>query len=374
MSDNRQTEKETENGAIASIEFPDYMSAETEQVLNRCLSVQNEHTVSIVFITDIHHTVGGPQLLAAEAIRRLDGRLRLEAVVCGGDHSANGPKPQFMEAQREIMNAFQGIGCPFLPLKGNHDDNSIYDHHHALDGTDNVVFPSESFDLYIRGIEQAVTLDAANPGGLYYYFDIPQHKLRLIVLNCIDIPYRHTDAGGLLYNGQWKYAFSNAQLNWVARHALNFRDKPDPGDWTVVLFSHAAIGQEGVFGIDHPVVNEQVMWDVIAAYRHGRSYRSEPTDGDFAQSVEADFSANGPGKVAGCFFGHVHFDQVLKKDGIALISTLNATTHRDFDEAPERIAGTRTETAFDVVTIDLRLQTIRLTRFGAGEDRVVEYS
>ncbi|MEF3303086.1 hypothetical protein [Paenibacillus sp. GYB003] len=142
---------------------------------------------------------------------------------------------------------------------------------------------------------------------------------------------------------------------------------------TAVLFSHVSVGQEGVFGADHPVENEGAMWGIIAAYRHGRAFRAEATDGPFGQAASADFAARGPGRIAGCFFGHVHFDQTLEKDGIPLVSTLNATTNRDFEGAPERIAGSRTETAFDVVTIDPRRRTIHLTRFGAGEDRIVRY-
>lgn len=353
--------------------LPDYLAAEAEEVLTRCRSVQHGDTVNLVFITDIHHSTGGNQLFAIEAIKRLAGHIRLEAIVCGGDHSKNGPKEEFMESQRQLMDRFGDVGIPFFPMKGNHDDNSIYDHYHDPDRTGNVVFPEESYDLYVRRIERSVSHDPAHPNGLYYYRDIPGNKVRIIVLNCIDIPYRTTDRGGLRIKGQWQYAFSNEQLRWVAHDALDLRDKPDRGEWSVVVFSHVSIGQEDVFGADHPIANEEAMWGIIAAFRNGGAFRSVPTDGDFAQSVEADYSACGPGSVAGCFFGHVHYDQVLVKDGIPLISTLNAVTNRDFEEAPERIEGTRTETAFDVVTIDVRQRLVHMTRFGAGSDRSVRY-
>lgn len=355
------------------IRLPDYLLSETKEVLDRCRTVQNEETISFVFITDIHHRKGGNQLYAVEAIKQLAGQMRLDAVVCGGDHSQNGPKAEFMASQTELMDALHAVGLPFFPLKGNHDDNSIYDHYHDPDRTGNVVFPRESYELYIRRIESLVSLDPARPEGLYYYYDVPGRKMRIIVLNCIDIPYKTTDKGGLQYKGQWKYAFSNEQLHWMAHEALDFSDKPDSGDWSVVVFSHVAIGQEDVFGADHPVAGEKAMRGVIEAYRTGAAYRFAETDGDFVISVEADFSKSGPGNVTGCFFGHVHFDQVIVRDGIPLISTLNATTNRDFEEAPERILGTRGETAFDIVTIDKRLRTMHLTRFGAGCDRLVRF-
>ncbi|MCS7458877.1 hypothetical protein N0M98_01880 [Paenibacillus doosanensis] len=49
---------------------------------------------------------------------------------------------------------------------------------------------------------------------------------------------------------------------------------------------------------------------------------------------------------------------------------MNAQTHRDFPEAPEREEGTLTETAFDIVTLD-EAGNLHFTRFGAGEDRLV---
>ncbi|MDF2716917.1 MAG: repeat family protein [Paenibacillus sp.] len=333
------------------IRLPDYLMAETKEVLNRCRSVQNEETVSFVFITDIHHSKGGNQLYAVEAINQLAGQLRLDAIVCGGDHSHNGPKAEFMASQAELMDALNAVGLPFFPLKGNHDDNSIHDHYYDPDQTGNVVFPKESYDLYIRRIETFVSLDPAHPDGLYYYYDIPGRKLRMIVLNCIDIPYKTTDKGGLQYKGQWKYAFSNEQLHWMAHTALDFSDKSDSRDWSVVIFSHVSIGQEDVFGADHPIAGEEAMWGIIGAFRSGSSYQNVTTDGDFSRSVEADFANSGPGNVLGCFFGHVHFDQVIRREGIPLISTLNATTYRDFEEAPERTTGTRTETAFDISCI-----------------------
>ncbi|TMV52742.1 metallophosphoesterase [Paenibacillus mesophilus] len=357
----------------ASMRLPDYLQAEMKEVLDRCRSEQNEETVSFVFITDIHHSKGGNQLYTVEAIRQLAGQLRFDAIVCGGDHSQNGPKSEFMASQMELMDAFHAVGLPFFPLKGNHDDNSIHDHYHDPDQTGNVVFPGESYELYIRRIESLVSHGPAHPDGLYYYYDVPGRKMRMIVLNCIDIPYKTTDKGGLQYKGQWKYAFSNEQLNWMAHVALDFSAKADSRDWSVVVFSHVAIGQEEVFGADHPVAGEKAMWGVIDAYRTGSAYRFAETDGDFAISVEADFSKSGPGIVTGCFFGHVHFDQVIVRDGIPLISTLNATTNRDFEEAPERIRGTRSETAFDVVTIDNRHRTMHLTRFGPGGDRRVRF-
>ncbi|MCM3268705.1 metallophosphoesterase family protein [Paenibacillus elgii] len=355
-------------------QLPDYMNAEMDRVVKRWDELPQEEALQLLFVTDLHHWKGGNQLRTARAIQELTRRLPLDAVVCGGDHSLNGPLGDFMESQREIMRELSAAACPVLPLKGNHDDNSIHDFYHHPGSAGHVVFPEDSFDLYVQERQDAVTLDPEHPLGLYYFCDIPEKRVRIVVLNIVDIPYRVTEKGNLQYNGQWKYAFSDRQLNWVAHKAFDFSSKADAQNWRVVLFSHASVLQEGVFGGDHGIENDEAMWGIMKAFRNGTAYRSS-REGEFGHDVETDYSQQGPGGLIASFFGHVHFDQMLLKDDIRVISTLNAYTKQDFEEAPARTEGTITETAFDLITIPVRGSEGRvyLTRFGAGEDRVTDY-
>lgn len=324
--------------------LPDYMNASLAQVAEKAKALQGDDTIQLIFITDPHHMAGGNQLRAAAAVRRLAKEISPACIVCGGDISGNGFKADVAEAQLEMIDALRVPGIPLFPVKGNHDDNSLQDFNSEPKTVQNVIFPNETYLFGYKDLEGTVEFDPGNESGLYYFYDIPDRKTRIVILNCIDIPYEVAEDGGLAHNGQWEYAFSDRQLEWVERNVFDFGGKPDGERWKAVFFSHVAMLQDGVYGADHEVAGGEAMWSLLKANRR---------------------------HVAACFFGHVHYDQVVVRDDIPTISTLNALTYQDFDSAPARTFHTLTETAFDVVSIDYAKGELRTIRFGAGEDRSI---
>lgn len=348
------------------------LSLQTIDAISKAKSIQTDSSLQFIFITDTHHTSRSNQLHAARIVRQIADRVPLDFIAFGGDVSVNGDKRTVMDSQAEMIEALTIPSCPLLAVKGNHDDNSIQDFYNDPNGTSNVIFPEETFGLMLQQLDSIVEFDPLNPGGLYYYYDVPRKKTRVVLLNCIDIPYIIRPEGGLEYNGQWKYAFSGRQLQWVAETALDLNGKPDRDEWTVLFVSHVALLQDGVFGCDHSIVNEDVMWGILQAFRTGSSYVSVPTEGHFAQSVAVDYAQQGPGKIIASLFGHVHFDQAIVREQIPMISTLNCCTHRDFEEAPAREKGTDSAIAFDIVTVNVQQGKMYMTRVGAGEDREIK--
>lgn len=353
--------------------LPDYYFPMLDQAILKAERVQTEQTVNFVFITDMHHHPGFNPLNAAEAIGKLDEAVPLDFVVSGGDMSLNGPKSTVVRAQKEIMDALAATNVPMLPLKGNHDDNSLFRHDESQGDTKHVLFPEETFQLVFHRLDDLVTFDEDNRNGMYYYMDVPNKKTRVVVLNSIDIPYIVEPSGRLKYAGQWKYAFSNRQLNWVAHQALDLSNKPDSDQWKVLFFSHVAILQDGVKGSDHDVVNSEAMWGIIQSFHNGTSFSGKGSEEDFEYELAVDFSAQGAVKVVACLFGHVHCDLAFKKDGIWMISTLNAASHQEFEDSPERKLEDISETAFDLMQIDVGTSVMHMLRIGAGEDRSIEY-
>ncbi|WP_136604225.1 metallophosphoesterase [Paenibacillus dokdonensis] len=351
--------------------IPKYIEAECSRVLELARPRQGEDTLDFVFITDTHHSIGGNQLFAAQAVRSIAESMHVDFIVHGGDFAANGLKDDVVGAQREILGALTVEGCPLVAVKGNHDDNSIQDFHNAPNRTDNVIYPEEMYEYLVKPLTGKVNGNPNQANGLYYYVDFPSKRARVIALDCIDIPYVSNSDGGLKYPGQWKYAFSHEQINWIAQVALNFEEIDEREHWQVLFVSHVPILQDGVFGADHCIANDEALWQLIVAFQQGSEYRSS-MDGEFAYSVTVDFTKQGPVNVAACLFGHVHFDQIVVKNGIPMISTLNAVSYSDFEEAPSRQYYSVTETAFDVVSWDLHNHVMRMTRFGAGQDREIE--
>ncbi|MFC5701593.1 metallophosphoesterase family protein [Cohnella faecalis] len=345
-----------------------------EQELDKAVKVlsakQNESTLNFVFVTDLHHIQGGNQLRAARIIRELAARLPLDFILNGGDSCINAAKDVALAAQREIFEALRAPGVPLLTVKGNHDDNSIYGHERPETRAGHVIYPAETKALIQEGIPQAARWDESCPDSLYYYLDVEAKQTRVIVLDTMNIPYEAGSDGRLPYLGQWEYAFSSRQLNWLAHEALNLTGKPD---WRVLIASHVEIIEDGVFGTDHPVANGEALWEIVKAFQSGSPYSLTGGEGDFAYAVEGDFSPQGKGKVIGCLFGHVHFDQTVYQDGIPMVSSLNACTRKEFPDCPEREPDTLSETALDIVTIDFERSRIDTYRFGAGEHRTVSF-
>ncbi|MFC4597674.1 metallophosphoesterase family protein [Cohnella hongkongensis] len=327
--------------------------------------------LTFAFITDLHHGVGGNMLHAAAAVAEAARHMRLDFILCGGDISINGPLPDVLAAQEEIGAALAAAGPQLLTVRGNHDDNSLYGaEHKEVDGPAHVVYPRQWRDTLLRGLRERAVFDAGQPDSLYYYVDYPAARTRVIVLDTTDIPYEVDEEGKLKYHGQWYYAFSSRQFDWLVQEALALGDRPD---WRVLFASHVQPMYDGVFGTDHRVRNEEAMWGIIDAFAKGAAFSSSGGEAPFDYTIEADFSVQGPRTVIGYLFGHVHFDQVLYRSGIPVISTLNANTHRDFPEAPERIADTMSAIAFDLVAVDFDRSALIARRVGAGEHRVIEF-
>lgn len=324
-------------------DLPDYYEAPLCEAIDKVRQARDEDAVQIIYYTDPHHKVGGNQLRVAAAIRHLAKAISPDCIVVGGDISENSVKPEFLQAQREMMEALQVPDCPVLPIKGNHDDNSIHDFNRKQTGANHVVFPIETYNELYQNLQGMVSFDKGNETGLYYYYDLPSKKTRVVILNSIDIDYKVMDNGMLKQNGQWEYAFSERQVEWVENKAFHFSEVADGENWKVVLFTHIPILQSGVQGYsDGEVERGQKLWKVIKKNRK---------------------------HVVACFFGHVHIDQVYAIDEIPMISTLNSVSYRNYPESPLKIPGTISEGVVDIISINYAKGELLATRFGAGEDR-----
>ena len=97
------------------------------------------------------------------------------------------------------------------------------------------------------------------------------------------------------------------------------------------------------------------------------------------QWQSTDISVNykyADGEIIAVFQGHNHEDEVY--DYFQGIPCINITTAGAYwavkgEDPEERIKGTDTEFAADVVVVDRETRTIYLTRLGAGGDRIIQY-
>ncbi len=349
-------------------EISDYLKIMVDLQLQKTKRLQNENTMSFIFFTDPHIS-NTSSFTDISTLNYINNNLVSEFTACCGDNLDNVPSKQsHLELAEKFMKSL--AVDRFFTVKGNHDDNSI-----QSEGIDNVrytMLPQEQYDIMFRRLEGTVSFDPSNKCGLYYYYDIPKNKIRAIFLNSIDIPYIMNELapGAWKYSGQSTYAYSDRQLNWLAQTAL----KLPSDEWKVIFFTHVNPFNEGMIGADNLAHNSSVFLGIINAFKNGTEYTSISSNGDFAHSVSVDFSSEGAGNIIAFFYGHTHSEQVLCRDGIKYISTWNACPRKSASnsEAPMRTIGTVSEVCLNLVTIDLKQDKIFITKFGVGDDLVID--
>ncbi|MDU2048670.1 MAG: phage tail spike protein [Clostridium perfringens] len=328
---------------------PNFLRENTELKLKKLNEVDEFGAYfSIPFITDIHNdeTNTYNYLNSARVIQKINESKNINYILTGGDYIDNS------ESKEEVINRLKNFKDRFLNNNllitlGNHDDNSM------MKDFSKVITHAEMKKIMFSDIQ-----DVTFGNGLYYYKDFHNYKIRLIVLNSEDI--QEYDSS-MKYKGQWDYAFSNEQLNWVAHTALNT-------DYKIIFCSHTPM-VENVEGFDYPIKNAEAMLGIMKAYTLGESYSGSNTTGDFKYNVSVDY--NKKGTIVCCLFGHVHADNVVYKDNIAHISTTCDKYNQRFGSSQNGQLGNFNEIAFDVLTV--KNDKGYLTRFGEGKDRIFNY-
>ncbi len=206
--------------------------------------------------------------------------------------------------------------------------------------------------------------------GSYFYVDSPQ-KVRFIMLNC------HTDGdgsvddnGNAVYNSMKSGVYGTEQLQWLASAALDI-----PEDWSVVIMAHQPLNYSK---------DGSLLAGIINAYNSKTTYNgSVDLSGDYWGSglttdyntsvINVDFS-DAKGEIIAFFHGHIHKDVIdTTTYSFPCISiTTSSADVRDTNPI-ERVVGTATETALDIVTLDRLNRMIYMTRIGAGIDREISY-
>lgn len=331
--------------------------------------VQSLSGFSFTFMTDTHidgrALYGNPSLNHLSNATRLSNLVPLKAVVHGGDlMDGVGVKSKSLNyISQAVSTLVKESEVPVLMTQGNHDDNSPY-LMQAENTPEQYITAEEWYWTVTRNLEGYNIVQNQNDlDGNYFYLDFESDKIRMLVVNTNDLPYVLEDGTVKYLATNGDFAISDAQLDWIAAEALDFSEKEE--GWGLVVISHVPLHYPDVTGAQN-CRNAQILTDMLEAFQSGENYAPDSWDGDFAQSVSVDFSAQGPQEVIACIAGHNHRDLSRKINGIWYITTAASL-------ANQRAYGTEEEDAFDVFTIDRNEKRIYATRFGAGEDRVFSF-
>lgn len=311
---------------------------------------------NFVFITDMHNRLSEQALKsrnldikpanisfavdAVDSIAYILERCKgISFVVSGGDigNDYDHDSKAIRDSYREIMGALYRLPVPVHCCVGNHDDvtgdfrDGTYE---IANFADYAVLPEEMHEICMKN----------NPTDEnYYYID---HKTsdgvyRMVFLNTSDKDYHINPKTGLYDN---YVEISNKQADWLKNEALNTENK-------VIVFSHLPLSPVGIYGAGGPPSR-------IAE-------KNELINGDDVYAI----IKNSPNVIAQ-IAGHVHADNVNMDGDLPTITTLCSLVQQMSDKCPNREFGSYTETAFDVFSV--KGDKLYITRFGAGEDRIVE--
>ena len=353
-------------------EYPDYLQQEAKDTINKLLSLENGHTVSIGFMTDLHYAVNF-KIQHQIRLRRLlntykdiSENAKCSFLAIGGDVATNGSKQYVSECMTSLRNEFKAKGIKFFPVTGNHDTNDIWDNVCVYERPAiNHLLPKERYSLFFDHIENEGAVIGSRD-RLYYYVDNQKVKLRYIFLNCCDVPFEFKENGALKYAAQDDYFYSKEQLDWLTNEALSFSED----GWTVVIIQHVPIMID--FVRNENLNRVFVLHEILKARKDNAKCHYENNDKELLTEVFADLSQYKKCYIAGMFFGHIHKDRMYLKDGIHYTSTANSVMYKS-DKTIERNDGDKTELLMDIITVDTKNRTVNLTRVGSGEDRSYNY-
>ena len=287
--------------------YNEYLDEQAKEILQA--KDQMEDCEAFFWITDIHWEQDLNAHKAPAMIRYLAAETGVDKILNGGDTGNSS-----VICCNAIDRLRDAIGSDRVySVNGNHEmnDASRYER------------PFERVHRALR--EHCSDIVYGDKNKTYFYFENEASKVRYIGLSTY----------GLFLDNQYEDAYTQEQLQWFTKTAMNVSE-----GWTIVIFTHAlyALSSQS----NQMFVISQKFVDAIDQYQ-------------------------GKGKIACILMGHSHVDRVhIGKTGVPyILSQCDRTDPYRNDINVDRIPGTISEQHFEVVLIDKKKQEIRLYSIGS---------
>ena len=269
------------------------------------------------FVTDIHWYHN--QQMSPKLIKYLLDHLNINMVVLGGDLITQGTKDEELVESAKVVKAFRFTDM-FVPIDfGNHDNNSNQE-------TAGYRFDADTiYSMFFKGFENDVHF--MTDTEFSFYFDKTVNDTRYIFLDMGD--------------------------DGVSKPFAAFEEFRDtllstPSGYKIVIVAHI---------IDYGTFTTSLS-QMIDAY----NARTTVT----VNSVVCDFTS-GAGTIILCLGGHRHYDDEIATPGGVPISVTDCDAMLS---SASETAGTITEQAFDVISLDYTNSLAYYERVGRGESRI----
>lgn len=360
---------------------PDYVLTAADALAKKVVGHIGADNIVFAVMADAHlgyytDTANAAGKQAGQALKRLNERCALDFIAHVGDYAtgawnttADDTLEDNADYQLLIGSKFPGraVWCP-----GNHDDAPYQATASRLTQT----------QMYAAiGRKNLASGGYVPNNACYGYMDFPGLRLRVIYLDTHDHRSWETTQIGSGADNPYLDAdnISAAQLQYLADTALNFSGVSDPLQWSILVFSHAALTKSGsytdpVSGIVHPS-NTANAATLLKAYAMKRS--GSITHG--GSTVNYDFSAITPAQIIACIHGHEHRYANETVGGVFLsICCPNIMNGRERASADgntyTKTAGTANGTSFCVFNINRTDKKIYVDHYGPGLEREFTYT
>lgn len=341
--------------------FNEYIESKKIEVLQK----QNGNTVCLAHISDIHTTefTGYNILQGINILNEFCNTLGIQAIMNTGDTIMY--ENNKMDSLSNSMRVQERINNKSILLNaiGNHDSNGWDDS--PVQSYDTIINDKELYAIHGLKLNDYVVW--GDKLGMYYYYDVPNSNIRIITLNSCDVPYIKLEDGNIKHNPNFVYNYSQKQIDFLINTLKNSNDKH------VLINAHIPLlnDSEGMVANATMPHNNECILGILKAFKDGTSYTYSNNTEDFEVNVDCNFSTSGV--IIGVFGGHIHYDCLVKKDGINHISINCDLMEKWIDSQPDRNFNTTSQFCFDVLTIDTQLKKCNLTRVGVGDNREFTY-
>lgn len=323
--------------------LPDYYAG--DWLSNHISAIKNQtkviNGVSFAFITDMHFADNSKN--SKYMLKEILDSTSVPFVICGGDFPiAYGDETMVREAGSKLLDYQAYIGNDrFFSIRGNHDFTSKT----SASAATGLTLPiADTYDYICRAEEWHV--GGMLPDHMCFWLDNAAQKTRIICLNSCDGQSDNSTQPWGVY-----YSITQEQVDWLVNEAL------DISGYRVIFVSHVPADPKLSSYSD----TQDVLHGIMKALKKKTTYSASGSI-----NVSVDYSKTDLDVICH-IVGHSHKDESNSDEGLISISTTCDAHYQD--DNIERKAGTVSEQAFDVFTIDFDSKKISAHRVGAGNDR-----
>lgn len=330
------------NNKLARNVFKSEIEDTVSKIRNEC----GEKAYVFALVTDTHTKYDGNDFWqdTYKNLKAVNDSYNFDAIFHLGDIvEGNFTKDETEQILSETRQEMLSISNMSFLLTGNHDDNHVYYNSH----NNGLITDSDRYALLNRFNETRVCRKQSNQ---YYYIDI-SNDLRIICLDGM------LGDGHLGNNGE-SWGYTDEQVEWMRSDALSTNRQ-------VMVLSHMQLSSiySSHYDDGYMIYNSGAMLDALSKFKESG------------------------GIVIGFFNGHTHADFMTQNSiGIHEVQTgtQNMNQSGTFGQlsysdgvytpnVPVRKKDSTLQDLWDVLIVKPLSKTVKIIRFGAGEDREFSY-